>query len=100
MLAEHPDIDALFLAAAGVNGACRAVEAMKPARPLKIVSYDTTPTTCELVRRGVIVATIGQQPFIQGAKPLDILLDYVGMNIHPEKELQYTQIEIKILENL
>jgi LacI family transcriptional regulator len=100
LLMQNPEIDALFLAAAGVAGACRAVEKSGLAGKIKMVSYDTTPTTRELLRRGVIVATISQQPFTQGAKPLDILLDCAGMGIRPEKEFYYTKIEIKICENL
>lgn len=100
MLQTHPEIDALFLAAAGVNGACKAVEEMGLAHKLKIVSFDATPTTRKLVQDGIIAATIAQQPFTQGAKPLDILLDYLGMDIKPEKELYHTKIEIKIRENL
>lgn len=100
LLEKHSDIDALFLAAAGVVGACRAVDDLGKTGQLQIISYDTTPTTCELVHQGAIIATIAQQPFTQGAKPLDILLDYLGMDLRPDKEFFYTKIEIKIRENL
>lgn len=100
LLAQHPETDALFLAAAGVVGACRAVDAAEKTGRIKIVSYDTPQTTCELVQSGAIIATISQQPFTQGAKPLDILLDYIGMGVKPEREFNYTKIEIKIKENL
>lgn len=100
MLEAHPEVDALYLAAAGVQGACRAVDDLGLRGKIKIVCYDTTAPTCRLVEEGAILATIGQQPFIQGAKPLDILLDWLGMDIPPERECFYTDIEIKIRENL
>jgi len=100
MLETHPEIDTLFLAAAGVYGACRAVTDMELARKIKIVSYDSTAVNREFLRNGTITASIAQQPFTQGVKPLDILLDYVGMGIKPEREYYYTKIEIKIKENL
>lgn len=100
MLTEHPEINALYLVAAGIQGACRAVDDLGLRGKIKIISYDTTEPTCKLVRENVIIATIAQQAFTQGAKPLDILLDYVGLNIKPEKEYFYTKIEIKIKENL
>jgi len=100
LLQTHPEIDALLLAGAGVPGACRAVEDMGHLGKLKIISYDLPQTTRELVEQGVIAATITQQPFTQGAKPLDILLDYVGMAIQPETERFHTKIEIKIRENM
>lgn len=100
MLQKFSEINALYLAAAGVKGACRAVKDLGLAGKLSIVSYDATTTTCQLLREGIISATIAQQPVIQGAKPLDILLDYLGMGIKPDKEFYHTEIEIKIKENL
>ena len=67
---------------------------------LKIISYDTTATGIELIKSGDIAVSITQEPFVQGAKPLDILLDYAGMNIKPEKEYYYTALGIVIKENL
>ncbi len=100
LLQNHPETDALFLAAAGVAGACRAVEDLGRAGSMKIICYDTPPSTCRLLRDGTILASIAQQPFVQGVKPLDILMDYVGMGIKPKDECFYTDIEIKIRENL
>ena len=100
MLRAHPEINAIFLASAGVSGACRAVIDSGRQRHIKIISYDTTASTCRLIKSGVIAATIAQQPFVQGAKPLDILLDYLGMGILPNREFYYTKIEVKIRENL
>ncbi len=93
MLREHPEIDALFLAAAGVGGACRAVEDLGLRGKIKIISYDIYNPIGKLVEEGAIVATITQQAFTQGAKPLD-------MGIKPETDCFYTKIEIKIKENL
>ena len=98
LLAEHPEIDSLFLAAAGVTGACRAVTESN--RKLTIISHDVTRAISELVRKGIITATISQQPFTQGAKPLDLLFEKVGMDISPIQDCYYTKIEIKLRENL
>ncbi len=100
MLRKHPEIDALYLAAAGWQGTCKAVEELGLRGKIKVISYDTPVPTRELVKQGAIVATIAQQPFTQGAKPLDILLDYLGMDVKPEKECFYTKVEIMIRENL
>jgi len=100
LLKEHPEIDALFLVAAGVVGACRAIEEIGLGGKLKVVSYDATAAARELIKSGVITVAITQEPFVQGAMPLDILLDYVGMGNKPEQELHYTEMGIKIRENL
>ena len=100
MLTTHKEINALFLAAAGVQGACKAVDDLGLQGKIKIISYDTTVPTCQLVESGAIIATIAQQPRTQGAKPLDILMDYVGMGVAPDTDCYYTKIEIRIKENL
>jgi len=100
LLEEHPDIDAMFLVAAGVVGAFRAVRQMGLEGQLKVVSYDSTIASRELIKSGVISASITQEPFEQGAKPLDILLNLVGFGIRPEQEYYYTELGIVIKENL
>ena len=99
MLKKHRRINALYLAAAGVAGACRAVRDMGLTGKIRIISNDATEPIRKLVKDGVIAATITQEPFMQGAKPLDILWDYVGMGKHPAGEHFLTKIEIKIKEN-
>jgi len=100
MLKEHPGIDALYLTAAGVSGACRAVCELGLNNKLSIVSFDATSSTCQLLKDGTITVTIAQQPNKQGAMPLDILLNYLCMGALPENELNYTEIEIKIRESI
>jgi len=90
LLQEHPEIVALYLAAAGVGGACCAVKEMGLGGKIKIICHDSTEFTHKHLSEGVIVATITQQPFVQGAKPLEILLDYAGMGIHAQKLIYST----------
>ena len=100
LLTAHPEIDALFLAAAGVVGACRAVHDMGLKGKIKVISFDTTAPERELIESGDIAASITQEPFVQGAKPLSILLDYVGMGIRPDKDIYHTVLGIMIKEAL
>ena len=100
MLAQDPQINALFLASAGVYGACRAVEALPPERRPKIISFDCVPTTKEMLNKGIITATICQQPERQGSKPLDLLFNYLAMGFPPKQEFFFTDIDIIIRESL
>jgi len=100
LLEAHPEVDALFLVAAGVVGACRAVSELGFSGRLKVVSFDTTVASRELIRSGAIAVAITQEPFVQGAMPLDILLNLVGIGVRPEREFFYTALGIKIKENL
>jgi LacI family transcriptional regulator len=100
MLEENPQLDALFLTAAGVSGACRAVADLGLKGKIAVVSYDVTAASRPLIQSGEIAAVITQEPYEQGSKPLDILLDIAGMGISPEKELHYTGLGIVIKENI
>jgi len=100
LLESHPETDSLYLVAAGIEGAFRAIKELGLEGRLKVVSYDSTTASRELIRSGAISASITQEPFVQGAKPLDILYNYVGMGVKPEHEFHYTALAIKISENL
>ena len=67
---------------------------------LKIVSFDLMPFNRKMVQEGVILATIGQQPEYMAEKALDILVDYLGMNIRPTRECFYSRTEIRVKANL
>ncbi len=100
LLLRHPGINALFFAAGGVYGGCRAVTALGLEAKLRIISFDKVPTTRELVKKGIIAATICQQPRIQGSKPLSLLFTYLTTGELPEKEHNYVAVDIRIRENI
>lgn len=100
LLKSHPEINALFFAAGGVYGGCRSVIAQDRSDAMTIITFDQVATTKEMIRKNVISATICQEPFIQGSKPLDILFTYLATGELPEQEYNYTAVDIRIKENL
>lgn len=100
LLDEHPDIDAIFVVAAGVYGVCRAIMSSGKAGKIKLITCDSIPTTVEMMKQGVISATICQQPFTQGNKSVHTAFNYLVSGIEPEKKELIVKSEIKILENL
>ena len=99
MLQEHTDINALYFAAGGVYGGCRAV--LDSGRSdISVISCDKVSTTREMLLRGVINATICQQPAIQGSLPLELLFAYLATGQKPAHEYNYTSIDIRIRENV
>ncbi|TGY98305.1 LacI family DNA-binding transcriptional regulator [Petralouisia muris] len=100
LLIRRPGINALYFTAAGVFGGCQAVLSLGLSEKIKIFTYDNVKTTAELVKDGVITATICQQPFLQGYRPLELLSRYLLEGILPEKEFYYTDIDIRIRENI
>lgn len=100
LLKAHPEINALFFAAGGVYGGCRSVLAQDRAKDMTIITFDQVESTKEMIQKDVISATICQEPFVQGSKPLDILFTYLATGELPEQEYNYTAVDIRIKENL
>ena len=100
MLDNHPEIDALFVVAGGVYGAGRAVKDYLKERKISMISFDDVPTTRELVKEGVILATICQQPIRQGQMALEALFNYFVDGTTPVNKRLYTDIQIKLKANI
>ena len=65
-----------------------------------VISHDETKTTLEMLKKGVLNATIGQEAARQGSEPLQILYDYLTGGSVPEREMIYTRLDICIRENM
>lgn len=99
MLNEHPEINALFFAAGGTYGGCKAI--LSTGRTdIKVITFDKIDSTLEMMELGVISATICQEPHIQGSLPLKILFNYLTTGELPAQEQHFTKVEIRILENV
>ncbi|MBC8610561.1 Catabolite control protein [uncultured Ruminococcus sp.] len=98
LLKEHQEINALYVAAAGVRGAVEAAEV--DGRKITILTHDETPYVMGKLKDGVIQATIGQQPFSQGYLTIRTLFDYLMYQKKPKQVQHYTQNEIKIKYSL
>lgn len=100
ILESNPELDALLVDSGNSYGACRAIELFaKPHRP-KVICFDCSPRTEQMLKKGIITATITQQPEIQGGLPLELLMNYLGTGTALEKELYFTELGIKVSENL
>lgn len=100
MLQSHPEITGLFIVAAGTYGVCRAISSLGMEKQITIVCVDSVPTTQELLKSGLVKATICQQPYTQGYQSVQLASQYLISGVRPEKEKYITKNEIKISENL
>ena len=100
MLRIQPEIDTIFIVAAGVMGVCRAVRNFRPQSNMAIVCFDKTPSSEQLLRAGMVKAIICQQPFTQGNKAVHLAYDYLVSGKKPEHDSFFMKSEIKIEENL
>lgn len=100
VLREHPEINCVYIAAAGVEGACRAIIELQKQNDIYVITHDDIAATRRLLRDGVIDFTIGQEPETQGYKSIHLIFDYFigGKRAAPENHI--TDTVIRISENL
>ncbi|MCL6558978.1 MAG: substrate-binding domain-containing protein [Firmicutes bacterium] len=67
IIGENGDIDAFVcLNAYGVVGTARAIKHMNLAGKVKIIGFDSTPEEVSFIEKGVVQATVIQNPFSMG----------------------------------
>lgn len=83
VLQEYEDITWIIgTGQSDTHGAGLAARAM-PERNLKVAGFDICKEIADMIREGIIVYTVNQQPYIQGFYPLLMLHQYNTMGIKP-----------------
>lgn len=100
MLLAHPKITGLYVVAGGVYGACRAVQAAGMQDRIAVISHDKAESTLQMLKKGILNATIGQEAQKQGSEPLQILYDYLSSGTRPPAEVMHTCLDICIRETI
>ena len=101
MLTSHPEINALYFTAAGVNGGCKAIEELNLSDSILVITHDDVPTTLDMLEKGIITATICQQPRWQGSKSLELMFAYLSASEKPVLDKSYySELNIKIRETI
>ena len=99
-LTANPDLDGMYVAAGGNVGAARAVEDAGLAGDVFIFAYDFVEQTMEMVSKGIIAGTIGQQPFAQGHDPAIRLFNYLVSGEVPEAGRMLTRSDFVTADNM
>lgn len=99
MIAEQPDLEAIYVVNPGDYKICEEIARCSRDKRIRIITNDVMKEQKSLMDEGVISATIGQQPELQGELPLQILYEYLGLGIQP-KEQYMTELSIYIKQNI
>lgn len=100
LLQNHPEINAISILAAGVYGVCRAIMQLPVEKRPLVIAFDTVPTTVEMMRFGIIKATIYQHPYRQGHSAVNRAFEFLVKGRTPDKDSYILKNEIKLYENL
>lgn len=99
-LRRHAEINCVYIAAAGVEGTCKAITELGREKDIIVLSHDEVEATRKLVHGGVIDFTLGQEPGMQGYKAILLMFDYLINNKKIHLENYITDTVIRISENL
>lgn len=89
-----------FLSGGGVDGLGTYLKSQKLAGQVHVVCTDFICGTREFLKENIIQFAIGQQPFEQGYYPVKILTDYLLAGARPGRKDIYTNLDIRIRENI
>lgn len=100
MLKEYPDLEGIYLAAAGVQGVCRALQKAGSTDRVRVISNDLTKQNMQCLADGKIRFLIGQNGYRQGYEPVMLLFHKLLDGQNPQKEFLYTELVIKTKYNI
>lgn len=93
-MTAHPDLSGIYVTAGGPFGAARAVDEAGKAGRIHMVTFDTVDETMDYVGKGVIDATIGQDPDAQGHDPVIRLYNYLVAHQLPPNARLVTRADV------
>lgn len=99
VLGENPGLAGIYVTSNGQQGACRAVADAGMRGQVRVIAYDLNAPNMELLQDGSLTFALDQEAFEQGARPPQILYDYLLYQKQPEKQLLYTDILIRTRYN-
>ncbi len=92
---EHPSLRGVYVSVNGQLGACDALRELGLQGKVHLICHDLIPANAENVRRGLIEFLIDQDAALQGARPIELLMDYLLAGEKPETDRILACIDIR-----
>ena len=97
---EHPTLTAFLFTAGGLYGGLKSLYQMTVRSNFTCITFDEIYATKEFMEKGIITAAISQEPYVEGTKSIEIIMRKLVQNKDPENEFYYTNINIKLPQNI
>jgi LacI family transcriptional regulator len=91
-------VKGLFPLQTGVRGIVQAIRE-HPDADVELVTFDLSSSTLSGLECSAVTATICQEPFYQGYKPVKLLFDYFFEGKLPEGDVHITKLDVICKEN-
>jgi methyl-accepting chemotaxis protein len=100
LLKRYPHLDGIYVADGGSPpGVARAVEKAGAAGRIKIVCHDLVDETMQYISRGIITATLNQDPFAQGHDPVIHIFNHLVTGWRPATPRMLTTMDVITRDN-
>lgn len=99
-LRMYPEINMIFVSAAGACGVWKAVKNAGLTDKIKMLTFDDTPAVVSMLRQHIIDFTVCQDPVEQGVQSVMLMFSYFMENKKNSPQNYITKNSIKIRENL
>ena len=100
MLLENNNIDSLYFVTGGTTGGLRAIHDLHMEDRLRVFTFDQIPAVIDDLQSGLVIATIDQQPFTQGATSVRTLFESIMSKQTPTRKKIFTELNIKNRYNI
>jgi methyl-accepting chemotaxis protein len=100
LLRDYPRLSGIYSTQGGVPaGIARAAEEAGRAGQVRIVAHDFADDTMRCVKKGVITAALGQDPYAQGHDPAIHLFNHLVAGWQPPSPRLHTRLELATTDN-
>ncbi|MGN0999065.1 MAG: LacI family DNA-binding transcriptional regulator [Faecousia sp.] len=100
MLGKYPEVNAVYVMQSGNYNICEALCKADSSGKIRVITHDLTEIQARMMRRGMITATICQQPEEQGAQSLEILFRYLAYGEIPGSKFIFMDQSVRIAQSL
>ncbi len=99
MFVKYPETNVVYVINPRDYDICRLIAAEDTDHKIRIITNDLVAVQYEMFHKGLITATICQEPEKQGKLSLEILFNYLAYGTVPKK-VNYTELSIHIEQNI
>lgn len=100
LLMQDKTIDLLYFATGGTGGGLQAIYDYYQGKNLKVYTFDQIPAVIEAVKKGLVIATIDQQPYLQGFNSIRIIFKSIMNKQVPMRKRIITELNVKNRYNI
>lgn len=99
-ITANPDIKGIVVTAGGPHGAAKAIEELGMQDQISLVCFDTTDEIVSYLKKGIINASIGQDPYGQGADPVILAYNQIVTGEPEVTGNAFTAMDVYTPENI